>query len=1039
MEQGDVTKERHMKKPESASFASVEDSEILDVHDHGIIQEQTVPDEEGVKTGEQLETYIEDIADTVRVGLDQSISILTPWFFNNMPSIYYQTTPRQEKVRHLSAIITGHVFETKQTVELWDRDRSKITFIGPGGDRKILIEMAQKLKMFPFKLGAIYFSRDRLLYLGTFFCNQYRAIETGNGRITEKIAAARRLLLQDFPEEPELIDEYLGSLDNDFVIYATARRIQLTFRMVRYMMSHEGAHTICDPFENSSLARLTIGMKNVEPSTVMETIFHLIQRYDFTLRRAFVIHMSESRADSVTVIHLILEIAEGKSITPDSVPMRKLSKACRTLGWVDVDEYDVFSREPYNLSVNAVNFVRSLANWVHVALGKQNPYIYSMYKIQSAFFKHSEEAMGLVDLFRVRFDPMAAKQRENDGYRAAFLRLKEKVEKLIEEVDRNIFHESLNFIDHILKTNYFLRTKTGLAFRMSPDVLSKKFYPNRPFGFFYIVGKDFRFFQVRWKDISRGGLRVVMPRSSADYDYSLSGLFDEVYGLSYAQQLKNKDIPEGGSKAVLVLKPGGHRDQAVRGAVNALLDLLVSEDESHEGRTSELVSYLNREEIIYLGPDENITNELINWITQQAARRGYVYASAFMSSKPGAGINHKEFGVTSEGLNVFLHNMLHHLGIDPRKQSFMVKMTGGPDGDVAGNELNILHREFGENARVVAVADGFGAAYDPDGLNWKELKRLFKSELSIYQFDPKQLSSKSAFVVRADNNEDIRKRNELAASVYADIFIPAGGRPYTVNDENWTRFIASDGKPTVRAVVEGANIFFTQVAREKLQEKGVLFIKDSSANKTGVICSSFEIIACLVLSTAEFNAIKPVYVSQVIEILKSKADAEAKLLFREYANFNEEKSLVELSLMISREINDVTDSLLDELTSRQDEVLANPLFKSLILKHCPAILVEKYRDRILEKLPSAHKIAILSAYIASHIVYREGLGWLHRIPVEERFIAAQTYMMKGEIAESLIEEVRHSKLKHREQIEDILRRSAARDLTMIEIEEKDAD
>ena len=70
-------------------------------------------------SGQQLESYIDDIADTVRVGLDQSIAILTPLFLNNMPKIYYHTTPRQEKVRHLSAIITGHVFETKKTVELW--------------------------------------------------------------------------------------------------------------------------------------------------------------------------------------------------------------------------------------------------------------------------------------------------------------------------------------------------------------------------------------------------------------------------------------------------------------------------------------------------------------------------------------------------------------------------------------------------------------------------------------------------------------------------------------------------------------------------------------------------------------------------------------------------------------------------------------------------------------------------------------------------------------------------------------------------------
>jgi hypothetical protein len=33
---------------------------------------------EEIKTGDDLETYIEDIADTVRIGLDQSIAILTP-------------------------------------------------------------------------------------------------------------------------------------------------------------------------------------------------------------------------------------------------------------------------------------------------------------------------------------------------------------------------------------------------------------------------------------------------------------------------------------------------------------------------------------------------------------------------------------------------------------------------------------------------------------------------------------------------------------------------------------------------------------------------------------------------------------------------------------------------------------------------------------------------------------------------------------------------------------------------------------------------
>src|SRR5262249_8170880 len=149
--------------------------------------------------------------------------------------------------------------------------------------------------------------------------------------------------------------------------------------------------------------------------------------------------------------------------------------------------------------------------------------------------------------------------------------------------------------------------------------------------------------------------------------------------------------------------------------------------------------------------------------------RGYRYAAAFMSSKPGAGINHKEYGVTSEGLNVFLDNMLRNLGINPKHERFTVKITGGPDGDVAGNELKILHREYRENARVVAVADGFGAAYDPEGLAWKELLRLFKEGKPIAEFSAKMLSRREgSFVIKADTAENIRVRNNLHFTAKAD-------------------------------------------------------------------------------------------------------------------------------------------------------------------------------------------------------------------------------------------------------------------------------
>ena len=55
-----------------------------------------------------------------------------------------------------------------------------------------------------------------------------------------------------------------------------------------------------------------------------------------------------------------------------------------------------------------------------------------------------------------------------------------------------------------------------------------------------MIGRNFRAFQVRYRDISRGGMRVVLPRNSGDYENALAGIFDEVNGLASAQQLKIK-------------------------------------------------------------------------------------------------------------------------------------------------------------------------------------------------------------------------------------------------------------------------------------------------------------------------------------------------------------------------------------------------------------------------------------------------------------------------------------------------------------------
>jgi len=83
-------------------------------------------------------------------------------------------------------------------------------------------------------------------------------------------------------------------------------------------------------------------------------------------------------------------------------------------------------------------------------------------------------------------------------------------------------------------------------------------------------------------------------------------------------------------------------------------------------------------------------------------------------------------------------------------------------------------------------------------------------------------------------------------------------------------------------ITEGANSFITPAARSEIQKKGVIVLRDASANKCGVISSSYEIIANLLMTAKEFLAHKEAYVQDVLAILEKRAEEEANLIFRRY-------------------------------------------------------------------------------------------------------------------------------------------------------------
>jgi len=196
-----------------------------------------------------------------------------------------------------------------------------------------------------------------------------------------------------------------------------------------------------------------------------------------------------------------------------------------------------------------------------------------------------------------------------------------------------------------------------------------------------------------------------------------------------------------------------------------------------------------------------------------------------------------------------------------------------------------------------------------------------------------------------------------------------------------------DGTPSSPLVVEGANLFITHEARQKLfEEAGVEIVKDSSANKCGVICSSYEIMSSMLLSDDEFHAIKGELVGDVLEKLRELARMEAELLFREFNN--QPGALPFFSERISNAINRITDAITYHLDTPEGEARM-PELMHLVKGHLPKKLEAEAWERFEANVPSQYIKNAVASTLASRIVYREGIRFVEDRGEDARPEAAQ--------------------------------------------------
>ncbi|ACN16929.1 GdhA4 [Desulforapulum autotrophicum HRM2] len=604
----------------------------------------------------------------------------------------------------------------------------------------------------------------------------------------------------------------------------------------------------------------------------------------------------------------------------------------------------------------------------------------------------------------------------------------------------DIFEFMFKIVACTLKTNFYKPEKRSFAFRFDNRILDPLVFDQFVFGVFLVNGHYACGTHLRADDIARGGLRLIrVSRSNHSAELDNAVLLNYALGPK-AQRLKHKDICESGSKGVVVPHAlySGYGMDALYDYTEGIMDLMLGDDS--------ILDYHGMPEMIFFGPDEG-TAPFMDAVALRAKARGYKHWRTMTTGKS-FGIPHDIYGLldngdlfgllegegkdqgtrlyingtaspatmdmdlihdriggkiqvsgmTTTGVMACFRTLVSHYGAAEEDLNLMI--TGGPDGDLGGNEIQCYR------GKICLVLDGGSVLFDPHGLDRKELMKIAfmrhtSPRANSLEFPVDKLSPQGFRVAVTDKNiilpnnrrvEDGRvfHRNflsdpanrEIISQAKIEAFIPCGGFKDTINQGNVVKFTSLFKE--LRFIVEGANVFFDDASRRYIATSTpIKQIKDTTANKGGVFSSSIaEVLTGFVFGEDYEEKLlndtetRWALIRDIMALVDNNAVAETSMLIQIHET-DPSVPLFVLSELTSEEIFSVQklfEEKLPEILEDQDMVW------HVMENYIPAIIIKKLgRKGIMDLLNSealqAYRNAIITKKLSSMAFYRYGLSW----------------------------------------------------------------
>ncbi len=583
------------------------------------------------------------------------------------------------------------------------------------------------------------------------------------------------------------------------------------------------------------LENMGVTVTNERPYEIRRRDYPPVWIYDFGLRRD-----------------------EGEDLPPDQA--RELFEDAFARAWRGEIENDGFNKLVLSagLSAREIIVLRAVAKYL-----RQTGMPFSYQYMEETLAGHPEIAAKLVQLFRVRLDPLRQDHESGDLDRS-IVKAIDAVASLDED---RILRGVLKVIRAVLRTNWFQtdvdgNTKPYLSLKLDSKLVPDLPEP-RPLVEVFVYSPRVEAIHLRGGRVARGGIRWSDRRE----DFRT-----EVLGLMKAQTVKNAVIVPVGAKGGFVVQrlPADREQQKAevvacyRTFMSGLLDVTDTIAGGVVVPPPDVVRHDGDDPYLVVAADKG-TAKFSDIANDLAGEYGFWLGDAFASGGS-AGYDHKEMGITARGAWESVKRHFRDLAVDADTAEISVVGIGDMSGDVFGNGM-LRSRHL----KLVAAFDHRHIFVDPDpdpAASFTERLRLFQQPGSSWaDYNPSLRSPGGGVYPRSAKSIELSAQARQVLGIEAETLTPnelirgilkapvdllwnGGVGTYVKAKEERNVEVGDKANDAVRVdgpdlrtrvVGEGGNLGFTQRARVAYALRGGRIFMDAIDNSAGVDTSDHEV------------------------------------------------------------------------------------------------------------------------------------------------------------------------------------------------------